>query len=387
MQAVDGQAGPAGRFRHELHLFRAVAIILILLTHSLPSFDWAEAPLTGRILTELCHQTSALFFFISGYLFQHLSGRFSYRRYLHRKLKTVILPYAVVSVPAIIVSVWFVPQEGIWPWFYDLPKWVQVVLFYLTGKHLEPLWFVPTVAIFYLAAPLFIAVDRRPRLYLLILPLLAIAVAFGREGPLGPLNKAVYFLPVYLFGMAFSRFRAEAEAIGWRGFWALAALFTGLTAYAVIEQPKTPDVHILAKLALSCMMIVLLTRHAPRRTPFLDHVAHVSFSIYFIHAYAISAFRLALTLAGDTAWHGAESTALFAPSLALVAAHTVLVLGVSLAIIWLVQHLFPRDSIWLIGARTSHMAAKGAPPATAVLRRAEARLRPIRSPMSTDRVE
>lgn len=356
MQAGGRQAG-SGDFRHELHLFRAVAIILIVLTHSLPSFDWKAAPVLGQVLIGLCRQTSVLFFFISGYLFQHLLGRFAYRRYLLRKLETVILPYAIISIPAIIISVWFVPQEGMWSWFYELPRWEQVVLFYLSGKHLEPLWFVPTVAIFYLAAPLFVAIDRRPRLYLLILPLLVYAVAFGRDGPLGPINKAIYFMPVYLFGMAFSRFRDTAESLCRRWFPALVLLFIAATAFAVITQSKVAYTNILGKLALSCMLLVVLSRWRERQTPFLDYVAHVSFSIYFIHAYAISAFRLLLTLSAGSAWRGAASTALFPPNLALLALHVLLVLAVSLAAIWCVQRLFPRESSWLIGARDPRASA------------------------------
>src|SRR5690606_14373892 len=130
---------------------------------------------------------SILFFFISGYLFQHLSGKFEYKTYLQRKFNNVILPYIIISIPAIIVSVWIIPQDGMWDWFYTSPKWVQILLFYATGKHLEPLWFVPAVTLIYLVAPLLLKIDRHPTAYWVIPLLLIVSVAIGRDGPTGPL--------------------------------------------------------------------------------------------------------------------------------------------------------------------------------------------------------
>lgn len=337
-------------FQQHIHIFRAVAICLIVGAHSVPSFGWESAPLAGELVDAFCNQASIFFFFIAGYLFQYLSGRFSYGRYLRQKVKTVLLPYFLVSIPAIVISVWFIPQEGMWSWFYDLPAWQQIGLFYLTGKHLEPLWFVPTITLFYLAAPLLLALDRRPVLYWVVPVLIILSIELGRGGPWGPINKAVYLLPAYLFGMAFSHFRREAEQFSRKLVWPLLALAATCYGVLAVAPPDGLDFQILFKLALCPVLIVAFKALAEKVGTRLDYVAHVSFGIFFVHAYFISAFRLLWTLAAGKDWAGEDTTALFPPNVTLFLVHSAVVLGVSVGIIWVVQKLFPRHSRQLIGA-------------------------------------
>ena len=338
-------------FQQHVHVFRAVAIMLIIGAHSIPSFGWESRPMIGELIDTLCNQASIFFFFIAGYLFQYLSGRFQYGSYLKQKFKTVLLPYLLVSIPAIIVSVWFIPQEGMWSWFYGLSEWQQIGLFYLTGKHLEPLWFVPTIALFYVAAPLLLAIDRRPVLYWVVPVLILISIDQGRGGAWGPLNKAVYLLPAYLMGMAYSHFREDAERFSRKVWWLLLAV--AALAYAALvvgPQDMAGDLQILFKLALCPVMLLAMHWLARLVGSRLDYVAHVSFGIFFIHAYFISAFRLLWTLAGGKQWGGEATTALFPASVALFLVHTLVVLLASVAIIWVVKKIFPKHSRQLIGA-------------------------------------
>lgn len=338
------------KFQQHVHVFRAVAIIMIVAAHSIPSFAWDASPLIGTLIDTICNQASIFFFFIAGYLFQHLSGRYEYASYLKQKFKTVLLPYLLVSIPAVIISVWYIPQEGMWFWFYDLPEWQQIGLFYLTGKHLEPLWFVPTIALFYLAAPLLLAIDRKPVLYWIIPLLIVLSVDLGRDGPWGPLNKAVYLVPAYLFGMVFSHYREAAEDISRKWLWLLLTVAT--LAYAMlVTGPNAPgDLQILFKLALCPVFLLAMHWLADKVGSRLDYLAHVSFGIFFVHAYFIAAFRLLWTLAAGEHWAGEDSTALFPPSVGLFLLHTVIVVLSSLGIIWVAQKMFPRHSRQLIGA-------------------------------------
>ena len=197
-------------FLSHIHSFRGLAIIGIVGAHSIHSFDWTSDDLTFMVLDTLCNQSSIWFFFIAGLLFQHLSPRYETRKYLKNKLVNVITPYLILSIPAIYVSVWMIPQDSVPPEFYDYPQWAQIGIFLYTGKHLAPFWFVPTIALFYLVAPLLLRIDRTPRLYLL-LPLLMLLSAYlgrgGLQGILGmplaaaPFSKAVYLFSVYVFGM------------------------------------------------------------------------------------------------------------------------------------------------------------------------------------------
>lgn len=347
---IQGSATNSGEFQQHIHIFRAVAICLIIAVHSLPSFAWESRPLLERLLAELFNQATIFFVFISGYLFQYLSGRFRYRSYLKQKFRTVLLPYILASIPAVVIAVWFIPQEGMWWWFYDLPAWQQVALFYLTGKHLEPFWFIPALTLFYLAAPLLRAVDQRPVLYWSIPILLLFAMELGRGGPWGPFSMIPYMLPIYLFGMCFSRFSKDAERLSRKYLWVLLGVAASCYAVLILDPPKEIDLQVLMKLAL-CPVLVLTFRVISGKVGTrLDYMAHASFGIYFVHAYLIAAFRLLWTTLGGRDWGGEATTALFQPSLLLFAVHIAAVLIASLGAIWLVRVIFPKHSRRLIGA-------------------------------------
>lgn len=282
------------QYQQHIHVFRGVAIILIVFAHTIPSLDWRGAPITGKLIDAFANQSSIFFFFIAGYLFQHLSGRFSFPGYLRQKVKTVILPYMLLSIPALYVFTVLTKRTGMWSWFYDLEIWQQVVLFMLTGKHLAPLWFVPTIALFYLAAPLLIWMDRKAPLgYWLIVPLLALSTYLGRDGPYGPIDKAIYLFPVYLLGMAFSRYKEGAMSLVGR-YWPLLSMIAAVSAVAVaLELSSPPYWHLPMKVSLALILTCLLYRYHQVVGNRLDYIAEVSFGIFFIHAYFISAIKVA----------------------------------------------------------------------------------------------
>lgn len=338
---------PKATFEHDVHLFRGVAMILIVLLHSVPSFNWSEQPLTEAVLNALLNQSSMFFFFISGYLFYHLSPKFEYSTYLRRKAATILVPYLVVSVPALLVSLFIIPQVGMWDWFYELPVWQQTILFLLTGKHLAPLWFVPTIILFYIAAPLFVRWGASRNSYWLLPPLLLLAALIGPDGPTGPLQKAAYLLPAYASGIFISRYRAEVAAATRRylHFIAMALCILVLLLIAEVEGPL--DLLILFKL-ISCPVILLALKkfgtHAPS---WASVVASLSFGIYFVHGYVISGFRLLYTLTGGQSWEGNSN--LFDPSLMGLGIHAAVVLMVSSAIVLMIKKVFRQRSRQIVG--------------------------------------
>ena len=86
---------------------------------------------------------------------------------------------------------------------------LHVALAYLTGRQMPiPLWFIPMIAVYYVVAPVFVWVDRRPKWYAAIAPLLVLASFSHRPQHQTELSQSlVYFLPVYLSGMAASHYR------------------------------------------------------------------------------------------------------------------------------------------------------------------------------------
>src|SRR5687768_12190341 len=99
-----------GGFRQDFHSLRGIAISLIVGAHCLPFLDWNEHPLVFRLIDTLCNESSVMFFFVAGFLFHHLSGRFKYDSYLKNKFFNVLIPYFLISLPAIILFVYVIPK-------------------------------------------------------------------------------------------------------------------------------------------------------------------------------------------------------------------------------------------------------------------------------------
>ena len=56
------------QYQQHIHVFRGVAIIFIVFAHTIPSLDWTDWPLTGKLIDAVANQSSIFFFFIAGYL-------------------------------------------------------------------------------------------------------------------------------------------------------------------------------------------------------------------------------------------------------------------------------------------------------------------------------
>jgi surface polysaccharide O-acyltransferase-like enzyme len=339
------------KFQQHIHVFRAVAIIFIVCAHTLPSLDWSAQPILGRVIDAIANESSIFFFFIAGYLFQHLSTRFQYKNYLNQKLKTVILPYLILSIPALIIFTLLTQRTGMWSWFYTIPTWQQVVLFILTGKHLTPLWFVPTISLFYIAAPLFIKIDReKPKLYWLITPLLALSIYLGRNGPLGPIDKAFYLLPIYMMGMAFSHYRVQAEQIVLR-YWIPLLLMTSLGFIGFVFEWNQPPYYLMVMKAPMVLLltVALLSWHHVFGSR-LNYIAEISFGIFFIHAYFISAIKTGTVYLIYGKIYAGEGTTDFAGNWYVFLAYAGLVLIFSIVTIWIAQKALGKRSRFVIGA-------------------------------------
>jgi probable poly-beta-1,6-N-acetyl-D-glucosamine export protein len=339
------------RFQQHIHVFRGVAIILIVCAHTVPSLDWTNHPLLGAFFNAVANQSSIFFFFIAGYLFQHLSTKFEYRRYLRQKVRTVILPYLLLSIPALIVFTLLIQRVGMWSWFYELPIWEQVALFLLTGKHLAPLWFVPTISLFYLAAPLFLWIDRRyPVAYWLTVPLLILSGYLGRGGEWGPLNFAQHLLPFYLLGMAVCHYQVKALLLIQR-WWPLLAIVAIVSLFGrALEWETPPFWQVPFKLCMVLLLTWLLWKYHRIFGSRLDYIADISFGIFFIHAYFIIIFKLvAVYLVSGEIYKGLNTT-VFEGNVLSYFAYVGVVLASSVLMIWLTKQVFKSNSRMIIGA-------------------------------------
>jgi Acyltransferase family len=202
-------------FLRYVHGFRAVAIVVIVAGHAVFTLTWPATSPTRDILLDVLDGGTVLFVFVAGFLFHHLAGRFAYRDYLTKKLQYVIVPYVLVSIPAIVVTLRFTDLPARFPELAGTPAAYQAVwLLAKGGATLNyPLWFVPMIALFYLAAPLFMLFVRRPRLYAVLLVLVPYSLLAHRTDELNTPVIALYFLPAYLIGMWASEYRDRLEVV------------------------------------------------------------------------------------------------------------------------------------------------------------------------------
>ncbi len=303
-------------FIGHIHNFRGLAIMLIVFTHVVSVFDWSAHPELVRWIKISLANTPILFVFISGFLFQHLIARFEYVNYLKTKLKNVVLPYFLISIPAIVLYAAVMQRPELRAGFYDQSVAFQVAEFYLTGTHLAPFWFIPTMAVFYIVSPLLRLADATPRFYW-SLPIWLLVTVFVARNNI-PLVNFIHYMSVYLMGMACSRHRQVATEWLSRGWWLLlfplALLVWGEYRFATGTHGWQ---NTLQKLVLCLILLELVRRWGASADRFLARAGTLSFGIFFVHSYVISATKVAMAKIGWTPLAG-ELPAFFAASVAFI---------------------------------------------------------------------
>lgn len=349
---ASGVVAPRAGFLPHIHRMRGLAMLLVIGAHCWPEFDWSA---TERLrMAVLFENVTVIFMAISGMLFVHLSAGFDYRRYLMHRFRIVLSPYFFMSLPAIMVAIFFVHRSAVWPWVYDLPVWQQFLFFLATGKHLAPLWFIPMMTLFILAAPLFVRIDRHDLYHWLLPPTLVAGTLLGRDsigGMAGIWGKAIFMLPAWLAGMAYARHRAviepwAARRIGW------IAGAVAITSVALVIQPEWIDSSLVQKLALALLLVTLL-RGMPLPVAVdrgLGRIADWSFGLYFTHGYVITAFRTIYAPMAPMSAADVGNGVIFPATLIGLVANIVLVTGASMALIAIGKRLLGRHSREIIGA-------------------------------------
>jgi fucose 4-O-acetylase-like acetyltransferase len=335
------------QFLNNIHRFRSLAIIGIVTAHCLASFDWTGHRLQFKLLNTLANESSIWFFFIAGFLFLHLSQNFRYREFLIKKAKYIILPYLVVSIPALIGSLAFYDQ-GMEDSFNTQTLWMKIWLLLATGKHLAPLWFVPTIALIFLTSPLLLRADRARWPYFALLFLIPLSAFTGRDGLLtlfgingnySVIAKAVYLFPAFFFGMMCRRYYERVMIFVARWKWYILTATIAAFTFSVAR----PEMHgIFAFKILAAPLLVYALQH--RHSAILDRIeilGHASFGIFFVHCYFLVAIKMALVLNGYQP--------LLHAGLLNVAGLTAAILALSLLMLCIVQWLFGKNSRMLVG--------------------------------------
>jgi peptidoglycan/LPS O-acetylase OafA/YrhL len=340
-----------------VHSLRGLAITFVVMLHVADALNWGRSsPWPERLLIALLANASVPFMFVSGFLFQHLSDGFIYHHYLRRRFRYVVLPYLIISIPALVAQ--YVRHCGVYGGGGAQHPLLATLSAYTTGAHmLIPLWYMPVIIAFYLAAPVFFAIDRRPKWYWLIVPTLLLAVLLHRpKGHLRTWQSTLYFLPVYWIGMWSSHHR---EAIlGWvqrLRWWLLGIATTGFVVAVVLGRAgpifsSTPfsmeggmllDMDLPLKLLLTLLLLEWLRRRDVVVHGLFGWLADISFGVFFLHEYVIDGLRLVAVRTHVMPAH---------PGLVLFASATSFVLAACWLGVRALQRLFGKRSRLLIGS-------------------------------------
>ncbi|UYQ95237.1 acyltransferase [Chitinophaga horti] len=289
---------PKKEFLNYIHYFRGIAIFYVVAAHIL--VDWPEGSTMRYVLDAFFQNSTILFLFIAGYLFQHLSGKFEYKDYLIKKFQNVHVPYLVLSAPLIIYRVVQQDIPGFTledhPDFGTWPAWKQVAEYLLHGGHLQPYWFIPMITLMYLLAPVLLYIDRNPKLYWVLVPLFALSFIIKRPPLSYTFTMLAHFTSVYVFGMFMSHFKKEYLEFAKKYYIPITVVSLALTVMLCTPYPLFTkyysELNFVQKLSLTGLFIYWLWRwDAKMPKPLLNLLANLSFGLFFVHYFFVLAMR------------------------------------------------------------------------------------------------
>jgi len=285
-------------FYQYVHNLRGLAILLVISAHVISVVPFSNSEFAD-VVRSFLRNCTVIFVLIGGWLFSYLVSKYTYKSYLVNKLQKVVIPYMVISLPAL--AIYLLGYKSAHPWVdlaalkesYGLIG--QTLYFLFTGAHLGPLWFMPMVFLFYLAFPIFKALSSSRYLPLVIVLALIPALYLGR--PLAndnTLQSFFYFLPVWLMGMAIFHHKVMYQSLSryfYLYFFCFLVLLTSI--YFIWEWDSRVD--LLLKIAIGVMLFSGFYRLANSPNRFLGLMADLSFYLFFIHGYFIAVFRALFT--------------------------------------------------------------------------------------------
>jgi len=322
---------------YSIQQIRAFAAILVVMTH----VNGALSPIPNAVFVPSFEEVNIAFTFAAGFLFHHLSLNEPFGNFMRRRAFNVLIPYALISIPAILL---YTVGNKAHPHvdLSQIPDALVPVYLLLTGLQLGPLWFIPMIFTVYAMTPLLRQVDRAGWLYAVAIggTLILGTFLFVRpEANANPIQAALHYIPVFLIGMACSRYNERISAFCQNALVWGPALLLFLALIYVTSRIDGQWQYPLKVTMLICMFIVTC-RTARYRSRLIDILAAYSFGIFFLHGYFASVMRM-LSARGTFEW---EATGF---NLLLL---TALVCALCCAVIYGVKLVFGKRSRLLVGA-------------------------------------
>jgi probable poly-beta-1,6-N-acetyl-D-glucosamine export protein len=299
-------------FLNYIHYFRGLAILLIVGLHAAVTLNWEDGLLERKFLIVIFNNGTVLFVFIAGFLFYHLhKDRFNYGDYLKKKFLYVIVPYLIVSIPALIDKFYFDKIGDHW-WmdrgFAENSPVRKILFLLITGRHMGVFWFIPMISVVYLISPLILRFART-QAFLYIVPVLTFLSLYTfRFGYYANIVLSLqYFFPIYLFAIWIYKIKdlifRHSEIIAG----CLALIFLSISVGEMMEWlPFDETIGLrdvkytvyrfnynkfkMVLFAILALTSFYMVNHV--KMPFLKRLGDYSFGIFFVHLYVIQVFRL-----------------------------------------------------------------------------------------------
>jgi len=333
-------------FQYSLENLRGLAILFVMFSHFRSFHALGDI---GKYIYFFVSEATSWFVFLSGYFFFHIEkNRFQYRDYLGKKLKYVILPYLILSVPAILAGIYLGRDQllGISRTAYAC--WSLVV----GGAMVVPMWFVPMILIFFLFSPVFIRIANSRLVY--IIAIAGIVLSLFTFRPLENLNPGLsflHFLGFYLLGLAFARASEITDMVkslrlslpiilsGSLGFVLAIWLFDDVARYDMgfYDAFGMFNVKQFGKLSLLVALFFFFDKFLFRKNRFLGHVAEISFGLFFIHGFFMIIFLKLVTMLGPL------------PPVVSLFSEIIVVVGFSIIAIHFLKFILRKWSRYVIG--------------------------------------
>jgi len=295
-----------------INVFRGLAILLIVAGHTMQFGD--AGSLAKRISVEVFAGGTALFIFISGFLFQHLSGKYEFKNYMKKKWTNVILPYFITAVPGILFCFLFPIRYG--NAFDGLNPLIQIPIMLSVGRvHNTPAWFIPMIFLFFLSSYALLKLEKKGVLYKFLPVLFLITIFSPRQDvdyntTLGLSYSAkyfaylkyvfagyVHFFSMYVFGM-YCSYNKEIIDKFYNLRWLFIALML-ITAGLNIHYTYNGTI---SKIFLTILTLAYLKHYDEwliahnGLNKVLDFIAKYSFGIFFVHWYWFFVYNMLLGL-------------------------------------------------------------------------------------------
>ena len=296
-----------------INVFRGLAILLIVAGHTMQFGSIGS--LTHKLSMEVFAGGTALFIFISGFLFQHLSYKYEFKNYMKKKWTNVILPYLYTAIPGILFCFALPLKYG--NSFDGLNPLLQIPMMLSVGRvHNTPAWFIPMIILFFLCSQGLLYLEKKNILYKLLPLMFLITIFMPRHDVdynsvlgLSYMEKYleymyyvifgfIHFFSMYVFGMFCSKYKEIIDNFyntRWL-YWILMVLTAGINIYLGNNFGISNGT--VSKIFLTILMLAYLKHYDEwlishtKLNKALDIIAKYSFGIFFIHWYVFFVYNV-----------------------------------------------------------------------------------------------